>query len=65
MLFNYILYTALPFLDNFSVKGPRSTYNNKEIKPGIRRYIAEHIMNLDGVLANIKRAGITVAVKKL
>ena len=34
---------AMPFVDDIGVKGPKSTYNNQEILPGIRRYILEHI----------------------
>ena len=38
------------------VKGPIITYNNKEAAPGIRRYIKEYIIDIDLVLADIKRA---------
>lgn len=55
---------ARPFLDDIGVKGPKTTYNNKEIMPGIRRFVAEHIKSLDGVLADIGRAGCTASGHK-
>ena len=55
---------ARPFLDDIGVKGPKTTYNNEEVLPGIRRYMAEHIKSLDGVLADIERAGCTISGPK-
>ena len=55
---------ASPFLDDVGVKGPKTTYNNEELAPGIRRYIIKHIQNLDKVFANLERAGITIAEAK-
>ena len=51
------------FVDDVPVKGPTSTYNNEEIAPGIRRYVQEHILNLDAVLVDIERAGGTIGPK--
>jgi hypothetical protein len=34
---------CLPFLDDIGVKGLLSTYENREVKPGIRQYVLEHI----------------------
>lgn len=65
ILREHIAHRARAFLDDVAVKGPRSTYNNEEVLPGIRRYIAEHIQNLDKVLADIERAGCTIAGGKL
>ena len=45
-------------------KGPKTKYNNKEVAPGIRRYILEYIQNLDKVLADLERAGVTIARAK-
>lgn len=52
------------FLANISIKEPKTTYNNQELAPGIRRYVTEHIQNLDAVLADLERAGITIAGAK-
>ena len=46
------------------VKGPKTKYNNEEIAPGIRRYVLELIQNLDKVLADLERAGATIAGAK-
>ena len=55
---------AKPFLDDVGIKGPKTTYNNEELAPGIRRYVVEHIQNLDKVLADLERAGVTIAGAK-
>ena len=55
---------AKPFLDNVGIKGPKTTYNNEELAPGIRRYMVEHIQNLDKVLADLERAEVTIAGAK-
>ncbi len=52
------------FLDDVGVKRPKTTYNNKELAPGMRRYVVEHIQNLDKVLADLQRAGVTIAGAK-
>lgn len=49
------------FLDDVGIKGPISRYNDEEAYPGIRRFVMEHISNLDHVLADYERAGATVA----
>ena len=55
---------AKHFLDDAVIKGPKSTYYNKEVAPGIRWYVFEHIQNLDKVLADLEPAGITIARAK-
>ncbi len=52
---------AKPFLDDVGIKGPKSKYNNEEVAPGIKRYVLEHIQNLDKVLADLEQAGVTIA----
>ncbi len=52
------------FLDDVRVKEPKTTYNNEELASEIRRYVVEHIQNLDKVLAELERAGITIAGAK-
>jgi len=32
-----------------------------EWRPGVRRFVTEHVQNLDNVIANVVRAGATIA----
>jgi hypothetical protein len=60
-------YIIMPYLDNIRVKGPKIRYNNKEVSRllGVRRFILEHIQNLDKVLADFKRASTIIAITKM
>ena len=60
----YLRDQTKPFLDNVGVKRPKTTYNNKELVPRIRRYVVEYIQNLDKVLADLERAGVTITGAK-
>lgn len=51
---------AMPFLDDIGVKGPYTDYNGEETLPGIRRFVYEHLMNLQQTLDRIERAGATM-----
>ena len=53
----------MPFLNNISIKGLYTNYNGDEALPGIRRYILEHIQNLNKTLKRIKRAGASIGAK--
>lgn len=64
ILEDHIPSRCLPFLDDIGVKGPRTTYDNEEVMPGVRRYILEHLINLDRVLADLERAGCTISGEK-
>lgn len=55
---------ASQFLDDVGIKGPKTTNNNEKLAPGIRRYVVEHIQNLDKALADLERAGVTIAGAK-
>jgi hypothetical protein len=55
----------MPYLNNICIKGPKTKYTNKEIKLGIRQFIAKHLLNIDKVLADIERAGATISGYKL
>ena len=57
---------ARPFVDDIGVKGPKERYNNDEVPglPGIRRFVMEHLQNLDQVLADLERAGATISAIK-
>jgi len=46
----------LLFLDDIIVKGPQIVYNGEESLLGVRRYILEHIIWLNRVLADLERA---------
>jgi hypothetical protein len=62
LLYNLISLICRPFLDNVAIKGPDIDYDNKEISylPGIKRYIAEYIKNLDNILYNAELAGAAI-----
>ena len=63
ILENLILEDCLPFLDDISVKGLLSTYNDKEVIPRIRQYVLEHIQSLDRTLVRLERARCTIRLK--
>ena len=52
-------------LDDVGVDGPRTKYNNEKAAPGVRRYVLQHIMNLNRLLCYIKRSGATISGIKL
>jgi ribonuclease HI len=52
------------FLDDICVRGPTTEYGGEEAAPGIRRFVLEHLVNLDKVLVNIELSGCTVAGQK-
>jgi hypothetical protein len=57
---------AKPYMDDIGVQGPRSRYGDKEEEglPGVRSFMLEHIQNLDRVLADLERAGLTISMEK-
>lgn len=63
MLFDIIPKVAKPYLDDIGVKGPTSYDDGEEVEPGIRRFMLEHVQNLDQVLERIERAGATIGPK--
>ena len=52
------------FLDDISIKGPYSDYGGEEVMPGIRKFIAEYIHNVDQVLLYIKLVGYIIKIPK-
>jgi len=54
---------AMPFVDDIRVKGPYTDYDRELKLPGIRRYVFEHLVNLDLTLDRIERAGACVGPK--
>jgi hypothetical protein len=54
---------AITFLNDIAVKGLYVDYESKETLLGIRRYVFEHLQNLDKTLERIKRVGATISTK--
>jgi hypothetical protein len=54
---------CLPFLDNISVKGLLSMYNDKKVILGVQQFVLKHIQSLDKTLVRLKRAGCTIGPK--
>jgi hypothetical protein len=53
------------YVDDLLCGGPKTTYNNELSElPGVRRAVLEHLMMLDILLANVERAGATIAGTK-
>lgn len=53
-----------PFLNDVAVHGPITTYNNEESLPGVRRFVLEHLINLDRVLVNAELSGCSISGAK-
>ena len=54
---------AMPFIDDIAVKGPYTDYDGELILPGIRRFVYEHLQNLDITLDRVERAGASIGEK--
>ncbi|KAJ6114337.1 hypothetical protein N7486_000115 [Penicillium sp. IBT 16267x] len=52
------------FLDDFGIKGPKTTYNDEMAFPGVRRYVLEHLKNLDETLYLLELAGMVISAEK-
>ncbi len=65
ILFNLIPLVCRLFIDNITVKGPKTIYSREEICPSMHRYIIEHLINLNKMLINIKLSGCTISGGKL
>lgn len=54
------------FLDDIGIKGPRTRYDDElsPDAPGCRRYIVEHLINIDTTLFLLELAGATISVEK-
>jgi hypothetical protein len=64
ILKKHIPHVYLPFINNINIKGPKTTYNNKKIIPGIRKYILKHIIWMNRILTNLKRTECTISGAK-
>ena len=54
----------MPFIDDITAGGPKVDYRGEEALPRVRRFVLEYIMQLNGVLANIKKVNAMVSSKK-
>jgi hypothetical protein len=64
ILKNHFPYLYWPFINNISMKGPRTTYNNKKTLLGIKKFILKYIQGLNKILANFERADCTISDPK-
>ena len=64
ILNHHIPERARSFVDDIGVKGPKTDYGEEEVFAGVRRFVLEHLCNLDQVLCDIERSGATVAGAK-
>lgn len=56
---------AKPFMDDVVVNGPKTDYRSEMSSiPGVRKYMLEHLQNLDKTLLAIELAGATVSGAK-
>jgi transposase InsO family protein len=52
---------CMPYMDDIAVKGPKDSYNVETMIEGVRRFVGEHIVNIDKVLWNLEMAGATAS----
>lgn len=64
LLYDLIPHVCRPFMDDIGIKGPETTYNDEETLPGVRRYVLEHLINIDKVLLNLELGGATASAEK-
>lgn len=64
ILFDLIPTACRAFLDDIVVRGPTTRYDDEEVEHGVRRYVLEHLQNLDKVLVNVELAGCTISGPK-
>ena len=60
-------YVILFYIDNVSVKGLKTRYENEEISElsEIQRFIMEHLQNINCILMNLKYAELMLIALKL
>jgi hypothetical protein len=61
ILQDLIPHCCMPYMDDIAVKGPKTDYGGELMELGIRRFIGEHIINIDRVLLNLELAGATAS----
>ena len=57
---------TLSYINNIRIKELKNRYNDKEISKlfNIKRFIFKYFQNLNRILAELKRAGIIISIKK-
>jgi hypothetical protein len=53
----------MPFIDNIKVKGPYTNYSRELKLLRVRRFVFEHLQNLNRALERIKRAKASIKSK--
>ena len=61
ILQDLIPHVCMPYIDDIAVKGPKMDYGGELLELGVRRFIGEHIINIDKVLRNFEMAGATAS----
>ena len=64
LLQNLIPKKCLLFLNNISIKGLKTMYQNEEVEPGIQKYVLKHIQNINETLFYLKLAGCVIFSEK-
>ena len=52
-------------MDDVPFRGPKERYNDEELRPGIRQFVAEHANHFRGIMKDIWTSGLTISGKKL
>lgn len=64
MLFDVAPEKCTGFFDDVAITGPTDRFDDEEVAPGIRRFVLEHLENIDAVLLNFELAGATASAEK-
>jgi RNase H-like domain found in reverse transcriptase/Integrase zinc binding domain len=59
-----IPHSCRPFIDDCALKGPKSRYNDEEIRPGVRRFVYEHSLIFREFMWQCWTAGLTISGDK-
>ena len=64
VILEHVMDIAGAYIDDIGIEGPKTDYGGEETASGIRRYVLEHIRNMDRVLLELERAGVTLDADK-
>ena len=64
LLQDLILKKCLLFLNNISIKGLKTMYQNKKVEPGIQKYVLKHIQNINEMLFYLELTGCVISSEK-
>jgi hypothetical protein len=71
LLQDEVPHIAQPFIDDVGIKGPKTTYPDENgvaetlpDNPSIRRFVFEHLCDLNRIIHRLKHAGGTFSAKK-